>query len=39
MPKLAPGGFFYNGVVPMPGNHFVVRVNDETGETSFMPGR
>jgi hypothetical protein len=30
---------FYNGVVPMPGNHFVVRVNDETGETSFMPGR
>jgi len=30
---------FYNFLVPMPGNHFGVRVNDETGETSFMPGR
>jgi len=29
----------FDGQVPMPGNHFVVSIDDPTGNTRFFPGR
>ena len=30
---------FFDGRVPMPGNHFAVSVDDQTGDTRFIPGK
>ena len=30
---------FFDGRVPMPGNHFAVSIDDPTGKTEFIPGR
>ena len=30
--------FIYDGKVPMPGNHFLVVVNDRTQRAAFVPG-
>ena len=30
---------FFDGRVPMPGNHFAVFVDDQTGEAHYSPGR
>jgi hypothetical protein len=29
---------FFDGKAPMPGNHFLVCVDDKTGKTQVMPG-
>lgn len=29
---------FFDGKVPMPGNHFSVTIDDQTGKTQLMPG-
>jgi hypothetical protein len=29
---------FYEGKVPVPGNHFLVWVDDRTGDAQVMPG-
>jgi hypothetical protein len=29
---------FFDGKVPMPGNHFLVYVDDQTQKTKLMPG-
>jgi len=30
---------FFDGRVPMPGNHFAVSIDDQTGDTYFIPGK
>ncbi|MGA3287614.1 MAG: hypothetical protein ABSD46_09320 [Bacteroidota bacterium] len=29
---------FYDGIIPAPGNHFMILVKDQTGETQVMEG-
>jgi len=29
---------FFDGKVPMPGNHFSVEIDDQTGKTRLLPG-
>lgn len=29
----------YNGTIPIPGNHFMISINDITGEILLIPGR
>lgn len=30
---------FFDGRVPMPGNHFSVSIDDQSGKTRLMPGK